>query len=352
MEPTAKRVSIVALGNFAHAGGRSYTVRLPAGAPPGDSPDSPLRSAVQVFENGAPLGPPHSQHAHVAEHGAGRFSHWGDTLYFSASDNSDPRDNGRLYEALLCATVGGRASRAASHLQQLTTDFSPEDAYVAIERALQEVYPGAWLGEHAKSFWRETRLTDACRRLCGDNRRSFERKFAIVNLLKLAWRIEGDVAECGVFEGATAWFLADSLRAAKVERTLHLFDSFDGLSAPGAVDGDYWRRGSLTANETVARDNLKEFSTVRFHPGWIPTRFQEVADRRFSFVHIDVDLFEPTHRSLEFFYPRLAEGALLVCDDYGFDTCPGARKAMDDFFREKPEPIVHLPSGQAFVIKA
>jgi hypothetical protein len=42
---------------------------------------------------------------------------------------------------------------------------------------------------------------------------------------------------------------------------------------------------------------------------------------------------------------------MMVCDDYGFDSCPGARRAMDDFFAERPECIIHLPTGQGLVLK-
>jgi hypothetical protein len=75
-----------------------------------------------------------------------------------------------------------------------------------------------------------------------------------------------------------------------------------------------------------------------------------VADITFSFVHLDVDLYQPTHDSLAFFYPRMVTGGIIVCDDYGFDSCPGAKKALDDFFRDKEE-IINVPTGQAFVIK-
>ena len=97
--------------------------------------------------------------------------------------------------------------------------------------------------------------------------------------------------------------------------------------------------------------NLTAFDDlIVFHQGWIPDQFSDVADARFCFVHIDVDLFQPTRDSLDFFYPRMVRGGLIVCDDYGFETCPGARRAMDEFFADRPEPIVHLPTGQGFVI--
>ena len=65
--------------------------------PPGPVSDMEGRSRIMVFEEGRPLGPGHCSHDEVRTQGAGRFSHWGGQVYFSASDNSDPRTNGRTY---------------------------------------------------------------------------------------------------------------------------------------------------------------------------------------------------------------------------------------------------------------
>ena len=59
--------------------------------------DSNGRSRLTLFENGRALPHPHSSHDDIREIGAGRYSHWGDALYFSSSDNSDPSKNGRRY---------------------------------------------------------------------------------------------------------------------------------------------------------------------------------------------------------------------------------------------------------------
>ncbi len=83
--------------------GASYTVALPAwsGVPPltveSDDVSQPVASSVRLYENEQPLGPAHSLHALIRDEGFGQFSHWGSALHFSASDNSDPRTNGRDY---------------------------------------------------------------------------------------------------------------------------------------------------------------------------------------------------------------------------------------------------------------
>ena len=85
-------------------GSYSYVVTQDFGTPP-DTGQAPTQSKVRIFENGTELGSAHSLHADISTVGMGRFSHWGGTngtlaisnLYFSASDNTDPRQNGRMY---------------------------------------------------------------------------------------------------------------------------------------------------------------------------------------------------------------------------------------------------------------
>jgi O-methyltransferase len=67
-------------------------------------------------------------------------------------------------------------------------------------------------------------------------------------------------------------------------------------------------------------------------------------------VHIDVDIYEPTRDSMAFFYPRLNDGGIIICDDYGFKSYPGATKAVDEFLRDKPEKMVALNDGGGFMI--
>lgn len=64
---------------------------------PGDSNNGSTVSTIRIFENGKEIGPAHSLHNDIRKNGAGRFSHWNSGLYFSASDNTNPKTNGRTY---------------------------------------------------------------------------------------------------------------------------------------------------------------------------------------------------------------------------------------------------------------
>ncbi len=82
---------------FRHRGGYSWVADLPPHWADGDDTRSPQRSRLMLFENGIPVGFAHQTHADIEAHGRGRYSHWKDTLIFSATDNSDPNQNGRRY---------------------------------------------------------------------------------------------------------------------------------------------------------------------------------------------------------------------------------------------------------------
>lgn len=178
-----------------------------------------------------------------------------------------------------------------------------------------------------------------------------ERRWMVRELMRLIDDVPGDTAECGAYIGAGSYLICRMNTLSPIKRHHFIFDSFEGVSDPGTRDGGYWRRGDLAASEEAVRRNLAEFSDVTLMKGWIPARFPDVADRLFAFVHIDVDLFDPSRDSLAFFYDRMSAGGIIVCDDYGFSTCPGATAAVDAFLADKPERMLVLPGGGGFLIK-
>ena len=97
--------------------------------------------------------------------------------------------------------------------------------------------------------------------------------------------------------------------------------------------------------------NLADFDNYTALAGWIPERFDEVRELEFSFVHVDVDLYEPTRDTIDFFYSRVSSNGIMLFDDYGFKSCPGAKKAIDEFFKTRPENVISLPTGQALITK-
>lgn len=77
--------------------GFAFTASVPSFRDNSNSMDNGSRSHLVLCEDGHPLGPPHSLHDDIRQKGLGRYSHWGDDIVFSASDNSNPNTNGRTY---------------------------------------------------------------------------------------------------------------------------------------------------------------------------------------------------------------------------------------------------------------
>jgi len=185
-----------------------------------------------------------------------------------------------------------------------------------------------------------------------------DRKFILESMAQYTSHVPGDTAECGVFDGGSSYLMCRAnINKQGVEH--HVFDSFEGLSEPNPQldtvqdsTAYVWQKHDLSIPLETVQKNLVEFDFVRYYKGWIPSRFNDVADKTFSFVHIDVDLYEPTWDSLVFFYDRLNAGGILLCDDYGSTICPGAKQAFDDFVKDKPEQsVIHLTTGQGFIVK-
>jgi O-methyltransferase len=232
-----------------------------------------------------------------------------------------------------------------------TLEGDPYWRYRLAERVSRWIDPSLRVSEYGRRWPRDEAFHRALLPFEGrGNTRALDRKWMLDQSLKLVRGVAGDTAECGTWRGGSSWLICKGLSG--LGKTHHAFDSFEGVSQPGPRDGAHFRKGDLAESEAALRARLAEFPDVRTYKGWIPSRFPDVADRRFCFVHVDVDLHQPTRDSIEFFYPRLTRGGVLLMDDYGFFICPGAREAADDFFKDKPEPVLELPTGQGLVLKA
>lgn len=196
-------------------------------------------------------------------------------------------------------------------------------------------------------------------------RRIFRHRNLIKLFRRVAAEVDGDVAECGCARGLSFMELCLSFaedRPSWAGDGFHVFDSFEGLSAPGENDLAFEASdagaaqvarnmvsGNFAAGFDLVRDNIhRYFPRVELHPGWIPSAFPAVAGRSFRFVHLDVDLYQPTRDGLEFFYPRLSGGGAIITDDFNW---PGARKAFEEFSRKHELRLHTTDTSQAYILK-
>lgn len=141
------------------------------------------------------------------------------------------------------------------------------------------------------------------------------------------------VAEVGTYRGGSAWFIAGALQHWQLNAPMYVIDTFSGhpdVIEP-ALDGPHTTSTFADTSLDAVRQYLARFPNIEIYPGEFTQVSTALADKVFGLVHLDVDLHQSAVATLQFFWPRLAVGGIIVVDDYGFTTCRGLKVAVDDF---------------------
>lgn len=198
--------------------------------------------------------------------------------------------------------------------------------------------------------------------------RRAQRALTLARYFHYALSVDGARVECGVLRGFTALMLAKVAGHRNQEfdgAGFHLVDSFEGLSAPTAGDQIGIERlpngedrpvfphqaGHLAASLEQVRSVFTDFPNTDFHKGWIPDVFAGLPETEWSFVHIDVDLYEPTKACIEYFLPRLAPGGVIVNDDFASPLFPGGGRGWKEVMDQRALSYVVLDTGQSVYLK-
>ena len=171
--------------------------------------------------------------------------------------------------------------------------------------------------------------------------------------VKMAEKTEGDLAEVGSYRGGSAKIICE----AKGEKPLYVFDTFDeGLPKPSLVDDlssysflEMYQEGMYATPFENIKKILARYPNVHIYKGLFPNTAEPIKNKKFAFVNLDVDLYESTLNCLQFFYPKLNKGAVLISHDYTY--IPGVRKAFDEFFEDKPGSVGKLFGSQCMIKK-
>lgn len=169
--------------------------------------------------------------------------------------------------------------------------------------------------------------------------------FTVFSLARAQAALPGEMAEVGVYQGVSARLISEASNGAP----LHLFDTYAGLPDVEDHEFDRMRKGHYAATLDSVQAYLRDRPDVQFYKGLFPDTAGPVEDRTFSFVHLDVDLKSSTLACLEFFYPRMIRGGIILTHDYSY--LDGVRAAFTEFLLDRPERTIELPTSQAMLIK-
>jgi hypothetical protein len=171
--------------------------------------------------------------------------------------------------------------------------------------------------------------------------------------LKQVASLEGDIAEFGVFQGGSAYFMASVMKHLKIDnkKKLFLYDSFSGLPEQDSMD--YFEQGSFTSgrNSEQLRNLLNEFNQIEVFEGNFSDTLPTSGLKKLALAHIDCDQYSPTKYLCEYLYEKMVPGGIMMFQDYPLGIAYGERIAVDSFFKNKPENILFGYDRAAFVIK-
>lgn len=158
-------------------------------------------------------------------------------------------------------------------------------------------------------------------------------------------KLPGAIAEVGVFRGGSAKIFCEL----KGERPLHLFDTYEGLPPSSPADGGVHRVGQYACTLDSVKEYLRAYPNLHFHKGLFPDSTTGVPEERYCLANFDVDLYAGTLACLEYFYPRMIPGGIMISHDY--DLLAGVRQAFAEFLSDKPEGLIELSTTQCMVVK-
>ena len=161
--------------------------------------------------------------------------------------------------------------------------------------------------------------------------------------------IEGDIVECGVYNGNTMAFIGEINDELNLNKKIWGYDTFSGFVENSFTDNDidlktrrkvendssdiYYSLNEVKKN--IIQNNKKNFDKYIFIEGDILETLNNKDNypNKISFLRLDTDIYKTTKKQLEILYDKLVQGGVLHIDDYGL--CPGVKTAVDNFFSNK-----------------
>ncbi len=190
---------------------------------------------------------------------------------------------------------------------------------------------------------------------------SIERMYSLYNgvVYILKNNILGDFVECGVWHGGSCMLIAKTLlKHNAIDRNIVLFDTFEGMTQPTDNDVDYkgesaqgilnkyyekFKSNMTKAELSNVENNMKKTgypsARIFYVKGMVEATLPDYkVNNKIALLRLDTDWYESTKIEMNYLFPSLEKGGVLIIDDYGH--WQGARKAIDEYIEEKSVTIL------------
>ena len=175
--------------------------------------------------------------------------------------------------------------------------------------------------------------------------------YDLIDLLLNSIVLEGDIIEFGVWRGHMTKRMAAVAKKVGVKKRLYACDSFEGFGEQviTSQDTSLFRPASKLKKKFTAANDVPDKLDEFFKcfdldgvcvKGFFDQSLSKIDDTtKYCFAHVDCDAYTSHLDCLNYVYQRISKGGCIVFDDYDKKPWPGATKAVDEFFLDKPEKI-------------
>jgi len=180
------------------------------------------------------------------------------------------------------------------------------------------------------------------------------RCYELWHLLSQTQHLPGDVLEVGTWRGGTGCLMARRATELGFEARVHLCDTFEGVVKTGVTDSHYRGGEHADTSDYLVRQlaNAMNLKNIIIHKGIFPEDIGPgLMHFTFRFCHIDVDVYQSGKDTLDWIWPRLPVGGIVVFDDFGFASCPGITRLVHEEEQKPDRVCVQNLNGHAVLIK-
>jgi O-methyltransferase len=170
-------------------------------------------------------------------------------------------------------------------------------------------------------------------------------------------KLPGDFVECGVKAGFVSLAVCDFVDFNATGKSFFLFDTFCGIPDEQISPAEQaWNRAADNAGYPECYEQVQasfaRYPRARLVRGKVPDTLASVEIDQVAYLHLDMNIAYPERAAIEYFWPKLVRGAMVVLDDYGWLPYQEQKKTLDEFAASVGTVIATLPTGQGMMCKA
>ncbi len=180
------------------------------------------------------------------------------------------------------------------------------------------------------------------------------RCYELWQLVAQTAKLRGVLIEVGVWRGGSGALIAKKAKLEGIKDAVYLCDTFKGITKAGVNDAVYKGGEHADTSEKIVEIVISKLNldNTKLLTGIFPNETSKlITETEFRFCHIDVDVYQSAKDSVDWLWPKLVIGGLIVFDDYGWEGCDGVTKFVNEERNKQDRLIIYNLNGHAIMIK-